>query len=116
MLGYKVVRVHNGRLFSAISHSELDGVEYKLNETTVPRAGDGPLAVFSTKKQAMDFCHVGLDCLGHNFELYKVQFMPSDGIELFKNIPSFGKVVTHVLNALPGTILADSVTLLKKVS
>ena len=99
MKGYKVVYEELKRYFSVWTyHGE---IEYKIGEKTVPLDKCGPLAVFDTYKNAKKFGYSNVfEC---EYELSKHKTMWNSRGHLLKS--SFPK----------GTILADSVTLIKKV-
>lgn len=132
--GYKVVTrlVLSKKLYSSraaiqnyaskitiISNGAIDAiVEYKIGVKTVPKEGCGPLAVFSDLIRAMEFerstfVQIPMEFLQfYNMELYECEYEPSKEKKMWEYWNGM-KLECGVLP--PSTILADSVTLIKKI-
>lgn len=79
--------------------------EYKMGKITKPKKGNGPLAVFKSRKDAREF---KCDTLG--WKIFRCKYVPSKR----RNLMIRGKIATH-LDCLPyGTVLAEEVMLLEK--
>jgi len=105
-IGWKVVRVVKGRLFSAFCG--MGEVEYKIGELTVPRTGCGPLAVFD----CFDAAHSFVRMLTESH--VKCQIVPCKyRLSRFRRM--WDRDICQTLKVLPlGTRLADKVMLVKE--
>ena len=121
--GFKVVQRINGRLWSFNERAAGPGRRpYKLNKTTRPAPNCGPLCVFVTCQAANDLRWA----FGKKyFAVYRVKYRPSTikGIWLTHEPAPDGQerhgtfFPIHALQrAYPGTVLADEITLVERVS
>ena len=106
MKGYKVVQPWNDKLFSAVSFVR---VEYKEGMFVHPEFDCGPLAVFSSLMSAKQF-------KTHTEEIWECEYRPSKGKILFYLTEKWGRREMHLKQTPWGTVFADSVKLIKKVS
>lgn len=101
LFGYKIVRKD---LTSITRDRWTGGVEYKVNIFVSHRRGFGPLAVFDTRKMAIDFAHHSLI---KPWKIYKVRYTKSYSDYLWDHYCQLTDVPF-------GTLFASSVMLLKR--
>lgn len=117
IVAYKVLtRTHEGKLLSFFTE-KYTTTEYQEEEDKVtrPKEGFGPLATFTSLIRARAF----LQKHSHNptfHEIWEVLIEPSQEFKLWM-ISRFSKslVSASIEHLPPGTILADSVELIRKV-
>ena len=123
-VGYKVVSVtSNGKLLSWKAGGEYNrvglfgNVEYTEGDWTLRVVNDGPLTVFDTYKNALDFeIYYRPSVRGLRFKIFKVVYMPSKSSRLW-----FGGVDDELCMDSPygqrpsGTQFADAIFLMKEV-
>ena len=114
--GFKVCREIDGKYFSGTVCGRV--IEYRVGFETIPHSGCGPLAVFDTYKQAMEFAErelpIGRRCLGYSMALFLCVFQPSKYDCMWPwSRGSAGCITITEQYKLPvGTVLADKVMLL----
>jgi hypothetical protein len=108
MIGYKVI----GEDMKSCSSKP---VKYIIDEWVFPHAGDGPLAVFNTWKNAAVFTR-NLDGFGYDLQIYKCKYTPirlfPDRLWHYNN----DNIINYMFACdFPiGTRIASSVMLIKK--
>jgi len=109
MLGYKVLRVHNGKLHSAIMIDDAAGVIYHRTTFTFPKKNCGPLCVFTSIRAAETFTRdESFD--GERIEIWEVEYKPSRRRKIWDK-----DGVAWTLSKLPeDSRLADFVMLKKR--
>lgn len=127
-VGYKVVRVHNKQLFSAVAGDALQTkqcnilqishcppLRYKVHQKTYPRAGCGPLCIFKDADQA--FLLAKKWSAVTKYVVYKCRYKPSKRVEVW-NCTKADKIPTRtdIWHLLQGTVLAESVILVERIS
>ena len=107
-IGYKIVRVWNGKYYSWIEYPDDHAcVKYIIGKTSKPRSGCGPLCVFSKLRKAKNWVNMFTDrkCI-----ILRVQYVSSKGHSVWTHDES-----TLIDTLLPGTVLANSVTPIKVI-
>lgn len=103
--GYKVVRDDGeGHLQSAMRLGKV--LHYQRGKPTIPRSGDGPLAVFDNLFWARDFQEVH-----YSLRVFRCRFRTSRETSIWAK----GKGTRYLIELPSGTRCADSVTLLYEV-
>ena len=109
-IGYKVLRKIGQKLMS--SSSKFLKVQYISGKFVKPRTYGGPLAVFTSKYQAIG----SIEKLDHKGQMrvYRCEYIPTTANLLFRFAE--GGLQTKELDTCPmGTVLARKVKLLKKI-
>jgi hypothetical protein len=99
IIGYKVLRRNLASRLEAIAEG---GIFYKLDEWVYPKRKCGPLAVFNSRKRALDFMRNYCGSV-----LYKVRYTESKRRELWDPFSTCDNVPT-------GTCFANKVMLLTR--
>jgi len=122
-IGYKLVKVSkSNRMFSCAICRNLGGQEYFLNKPTRRIPGNGPLALFRSLKyikRVLDNSLIGFRW--NDYEMRECEYIPTKlktkTLWNQKSLNYDGKMhILHKLSIPGGTIFADSVTLIKKIS
>ena len=110
MIGYKVVERRNKKLESVgVLVGFGGGVRYVKNRETKPIRGCGPLAVFRSLRDAMDFWGT----TDREWTVYRCHYTPSRKRAVWNRWNRLFPIKLFWLP--PGTRLATSVTLLERV-
>ena len=125
-IGYKVVQALNGKLWSFNESVAGPGRRrYIRGKPTVPAKGCGLLCVFETQKNAERL--VPWDSCVPGFRIYRCEYEPGTDNKVYWKRPIWQRwrrgFTQHaskrdfdaLCRSYPGTVLAKSVTLLKRV-
>ncbi len=116
--GYKVVyESKDDRLCSLARHMDKDGVEYAEGRTTYPKEGCGPLCTFEDGEDAIILVEYNPK---HKVHLHECEYEPSNERKVWCHTYDPTSVEDRSLRSLrmsyPGTVLAKSVTLGKRIA
>lgn len=117
MVGYKVVmvRAEDQSLWSATPYGRR--LLYRPNQPTVPMPDDGPMGVFVSRGDAEAFVVNELDwhsCFfRETYQVWRCRFRSSKRTTLWMKD---GALKLSQRRLPPGTVLADTVTLLEQVN
>lgn len=109
--GYKVVCWNRAKYFSVIMC-----VEYQINKATERPKDCGPLALFSRIEAALNFKRdMDLGTFNEENHVFECEYTPSKD-NLLWMVTDYSELRELSVEKLPpGTIFADSITLLKRV-
>ena len=122
--GYKVVaKPHDSdELLSAWWGTSHPGVRYKVGEKTAPEPNCGPLCAFQTKDNAERFVRIILrapESWYSTYEIWECDYEEAKEEAVWYDHPSlrtpWQETKAPVENLPEGTVLADSIILIKKL-
>jgi hypothetical protein len=117
MQGFKVVYLDKSGEYRPCIMTSIK-IRYGIGKITKPYKGDGPLAVFETKASAREFIIDNFEWSDEpfscrNMKTFECNYEPSQEIAMW----IMGGISSlEIDNFPPGTILADSVTLLREIT
>ena len=112
MIGYKVLSVRHKKLYSWME-TAYDMLRYITDKVTIPREGNGPLAVFEDLKSAIAFAQMHSSGWLHKYRIYECRYVPSEQSGLWYKHKTAGVITMYTLP--PGTALASAVRITKRV-
>ena len=109
MIGYKVCSKEDGKYLSYCNFPSKANREYILNQLTVPGIRFGPLCVFDTLANAIEFIKYE-DASLKDVKIFKCKYSPSSEKYLYDGIAEW-----NILKCPSGTVFADDVIITEVV-
>lgn len=97
-------------------HGTVDhrSLEYFVGSETKPKNGDGPLALFNTRENAIKFVH-NFCVSEEKYRVYRCHYLESNRKKLYY-MKENGKPIYSNFALPEGSVLAESVVLIEEVS